>query len=132
MAAPQHTHSYHSVSLSPRSNVRYRLRSAENMDALRERAMAAPRSASPPSAGQGFMSESEMPPEVHQATRAMMAKYTDSLPDEKDPRAWWCDAASRCAAPQAAATTDCTAQGHGFARPDAGHQHRDGYGGDSA
>ncbi|WP_411281697.1 YecA family protein [Gemmatimonas sp.] len=61
-------------------SVRYRLRSAESMDALRERA-----AASPPIASGMFTSESDMPPEVREAIRAMMAKFNAAWPDENIP-----------------------------------------------
>lgn len=62
------------------NNVRYRLRSAESMDALRERAMTSP----PPRNGM-FTSESEMPPEVRDAMRQMLAKFSAAWPDEPIP-----------------------------------------------
>lgn len=62
------------------SSVRYRLHSEESMDALRERAMHTP----PPRNGM-FTSESEMPPEVRDAMRQMLAKFTAAWPDEQIP-----------------------------------------------
>ena len=63
-----------------RSSVRYRLRSEESMDALRERA-----ASSPPSMNGMFTSESEMPPEVREAMREMLAKFSAAWPDEQIP-----------------------------------------------
>ncbi len=62
------------------SNVRYRLRSEESMDALRQRA-----ASSPPSMNGMLTSESEMPPEVREAMRQMMAKFNAAWPDEQIP-----------------------------------------------
>ncbi|WP_309671940.1 SEC-C domain-containing protein [Gemmatimonas sp.] len=62
------------------SSVRYRLRSEESMDALRERAMSSP----PPKNGM-LTGESEMPPEVREAMRHMLAKFTAAWPDESIP-----------------------------------------------
>ena len=62
------------------SNVRYRLRSAESMDALRQRA-----ASSPPSMNGMLTSASEMPPEVREAMRRMLAKFTAAWPDEPIP-----------------------------------------------
>ena len=62
------------------TSVRYRLRSEQSMDALRERA-----AQSPPSMNGMLTSESEMPPEVREAMRQMMAKFTASWPDEQIP-----------------------------------------------
>ena len=62
------------------STVRYRLRSEQSMDALRERG-----AQSPPSTHGMLTSESEMPPEVRDAMRQMMAKFTASWPDEQIP-----------------------------------------------
>ena len=62
------------------SNVRYRLRSEESMESLRERA-----ASSPPSMNGMLTSESEMPPEVREAMRQMMAKFNAAWPDEQIP-----------------------------------------------
>ena len=62
------------------TSVRYRLRSEQSMDALLERA-----AQSPPSMNGMLTSESEMPPEVRDAMRQMMAKFTASWPDEQIP-----------------------------------------------
>ena len=62
------------------TSVRYRLRSEQSMDALLERA-----AQSPPSMNGMLTSESEMPPEVRDAMRQMMAKFTASWPPPKSP-----------------------------------------------
>ncbi len=62
------------------TNVRYRLRSAESMDALRERA-----AQSTPLSNGMLTSEADMPPEVREAMRQMLAKFTAAWPDEPIP-----------------------------------------------